>query len=77
MSKTFKQKVWHIIFDKDGRLNLKGPRKLRWSYINQIRRHNFDRDIDRAELANRRDMAHLKDMRQQIKDIQDKDNEDI
>lgn len=49
MSKTFKQKVRHIFYDKDGNLNLRVPFKLRWSYINKIRRHNFDRDLDRAE----------------------------
>ena len=51
MSKTLKQKVRHIFYDKDGNLNLRVPFKLRWSYINKIRRHNFDRDLDRAELA--------------------------
>lgn len=48
MSKTFKQKVRHIFYDKDGNLNLRVPIKLRWSYINKIRRHNFDYDEDRA-----------------------------
>ncbi len=29
MSKTFKQKVRHIFYDKDGKLNLRVPFKLR------------------------------------------------
>lgn len=50
-------------------MNLKVPRKLRWSYFNKLRRHNFDRDLERAELADKRDKASLKEMRQQINDI--------
>ena len=55
MSKTLKQKVHHILYDEDGNLNLRVPFKLRWSYINKICRNNFDRDIDRAELADKRE----------------------
>lgn len=43
MGKTLKQKIHHILYDKDGNLNLKIPLKLRWSYINKIRRHNYGR----------------------------------
>lgn len=69
MSKTLKQKVYHILFNKDGRMNLTVPRKLRWSYFNKLRRHNFDRDLERAELSDKRDKASLKEMRRQINDI--------
>lgn len=70
MSKTFKQKVRHIFYDKDGNLNLRIPFKLRWSYINKIRRNNFDRDIDRAELADKREKASKADMKRQINEIE-------
>lgn len=69
MSKTLKQKVYHILFNQDGRMNLTVPRKLRWSYFNKLRRHNFDRDLERAELTDKRDKASLKEMQQQINDI--------
>ncbi len=69
MSKTMKQKVRHIFYGKDGNFNLRIPFKLRWSYINQLRRHNYDRDIDRAELAERRDKANKTDMKRQIEDM--------
>ncbi len=57
MSKAFKHKVRHIFYDEDSNLNLRIPFKLRRSYINKIRRNNFDRDIDRAELADKREKA--------------------
>lgn len=69
MSKTLKQKVWHILFNKDGVLNLKVPRKLRWSYFNKIRRVNFDRDEERIRLAQLRDKISKADMKQQIKEL--------
>ena len=69
MGKTLKQKVYHILFNKDGKMNLKVPRKLRWSYFNKLRRHNFDRDLERAELADKRDKASLKEMRQDRKSV--------
>ncbi len=69
MSKTFKQKVRHIFYDTDGKLNLRVPFKLRWSYINKLRRHNYDRHIDRAELAEKRDKANKTDMKRQIEDM--------
>lgn len=69
MSKTFKQKVRHIFYDEDGNLNLRVPFKLRWSYINKIRRHNFERDLDRAELADKREKASNADMKRQIKEL--------
>lgn len=69
MNKTFKQKVRHIFSDKDGNLNLRIPFKLRWSYINKIRRHNFDRNLDRAELADKREKASNADMKRQIEEI--------
>lgn len=69
MSKTFKHKVHHIYYDKDGNLNIKLPLKLRWSYINKIRRHNLDYDLDRAELARKRNKANLKEMKRQIKQL--------
>lgn len=56
--------------DKDGNLNLRVPFKLRWSYINKIRRHNFDRDLDRAELAGKREKASKADMERQINEIE-------
>lgn len=70
MSKTLKQKVRHIFYDKDDNLNLRVPFKLRWSYINKIRRHNFDRDLDRAELAGKREKASKADMERQINEIE-------
>mgnify|MGYP001109262298 CR=1 FL=1 len=69
MSKTLKQKVRHILYDKDGNLNLRVPFKLRWSYINKIRRHNLDRDLDRTELAGKRDKSSKADMKRQIENI--------
>ena len=66
MSKTLKQKVRHIFYDKDGNLNLRVPFKLRWSYINKIRRH----DLDRAELAGKREKASKADMERQINEIE-------
>lgn len=69
MGKTFKHKVRHIFYDKDGNLNLRVPFKLRWSYINKIRRHNLERDIDRAELVSKRDKASKADMKRQINEI--------
>lgn len=70
MSKTLKQKVRHIFYDKDGNINLRVPFKLRWSYINKIRRHNFDRDLDRAELTCKREKASKVDMEHQINEIE-------
>lgn len=70
MSKTLKQKVRHIFYDKDGNLNLRVPFKLRWSYINKIRRHNLERDLDRAELAGKREKAGKADMERQINEIE-------
>lgn len=70
MSKTLKQKVCHIIFKKDGSINLKVPYNLRWSYFNKLRRINFDRDLGRAELAEKRSKANLKEMRNQLNEIQ-------
>lgn len=69
MSKTFKQKVRHIFYDKDGNLNLRVPFKLRWSYINKIRRHNLERGLDRAELAGKREKASKTDMNRQINEL--------
>lgn len=69
MSKTLKQKIRHILYDEDGKLNLKVPLKLRWSYINKIRRHNYDRDLDRAGLADRREQARNADMNNQINEL--------
>lgn len=69
MSKTFKQKVRHIFYDKDGNLNLRVPIKLRWSYINKIRRHNFDYDEDRAQWVDTKDRASKADMKNQIKEL--------
>lgn len=69
MSKTFKQKVRHIFYDKDGNLNLRVPIKLRWSYINKIRRHNFDYDEDRAQWVDAKYRASKADMRSQIKEL--------
>lgn len=70
MSKTVKQKVYHILYDEDGNLNLRVPFKLRWSYINKIRRHNLERDLDRAELAGKREKAGKADMKRQINEIE-------
>lgn len=69
MSKTFKQKVRHIFYDKDGNLNLRVPIKLRWSYINKIRRHNFDYDEDRTQWVDTKDRASKADMKNQIKEL--------
>lgn len=69
MSKTFKQKVRHIFYDKDGNLNLRVPIKLRWSYINKIRRHNFDYDEDRTQWVDTKDRASKVDMKNQIKEL--------
>lgn len=69
MSKTFKQKVRHIFYDKDGNLNLRVPIKLRWSYINKIRRHNFDYDEDRAQWVDTKDRTSKADMKNQIKEL--------
>lgn len=70
MSKTLKHKVRHIFYGKDGKLNLRVSFKLRWSYINKIRRNNFDRDIDRAELADKREKVSKADMKRQINEIE-------
>lgn len=70
MSKTFKHKVRHIFYDKAGNINLRVPFKLRWSYINKIRRHNLERDLDRAELADKQEKASKADMKRQLKDIE-------
>lgn len=69
MSKTFKQKVRHIFYDKDGNLNLRVPIKLRWSYINKIRRHNFDYVEDRAQWVDTKDRTSKADMKNQIKEL--------
>lgn len=69
MSKTLKQKVRHIFYNKDGKLNLCIPFKIRWSHINHIRRRNYDRDEDRALLAKRRDKISKADMKRQIKEL--------
>lgn len=69
MSKTFKQKVRHIFYDKDGKVNLHVPFKLRWSYINKIWRHNYDRAEDHIELANMREKASKADMKHQLKEL--------
>lgn len=75
MNKTLKQKVYHILFNKDGKMNLKVPQKLRWSYFNKLRRNNFDRDLERAELAEKRSKANLKEMRNQLNEIQSENHE--
>lgn len=69
MSKTFKHKVRHILYDEDGNLNLRVPFKLRWNYINKIRRHNLERGLDRAELAGKREKAGKVDMKRQINEL--------
>ncbi len=69
MSNTFKHKVRHIFYDENGKINLKVPFKLRWSYIRKVWRHNFDYDIDRALLVNRKDKINKADMKHQIKDL--------
>lgn len=69
MSKTFKQKVHHILYDEDGNLNLCVSFKLRWSYINKIRRHNLERDLDRAGLAGKREKVGKADMKHQLKEL--------
>ena len=69
MSRTFKHKVCHIFYNKHGKINLRVPSKLRWSYINKVRRHNYDRDIDRAKLTKYRDKANIIDMERQIKEL--------
>lgn len=69
MSKTLKQKVHHILYDEEGNLNLRVSFKLRWSYINKIRRHNLERDLDRAELAGKREKAGKADMKRQINEL--------
>lgn len=69
MSKTFKHKIRHIFYDKDGKVNLRVPFKLRWSYINKIWRHNYDRAEDRVELANMREKASKDDMKHQLKEL--------
>lgn len=69
MSKTFKQKVRHIFYDEDDQPNIQIPLKLRWSYINKIRRHNFDYALDRAELAGKREKASKADMKRQINEL--------
>lgn len=58
MSKTFKHKVRHIFYDKDGKVNLRVPFKLRWSYINKIWRHDYDRAVNMREKASKADMKH-------------------
>lgn len=70
MGNTLKHKVRHIFYDKDGKLNLRVPFKLRWSYINKIRRHNLERDLDRAELAGKREKAGKADIKRQINEIE-------
>lgn len=69
MSKTLKHKVRHIFYGKDGKLNLRVPFKLRWSYINKIRRHNLERAEDRALLTKRLDKINKADMKHQIKEL--------
>lgn len=69
MGNTLKHKVRHIFYDEDGNLNLRIPFKLRWSYINKIRRHNLERDLDRAELADKREKAGKADMKRQITEL--------
>lgn len=69
MSRTLKHKVRHIFYGQDGRPNLNVPFKLRCSYINKVWRHNLERDIDRAELANKRDKASKADMNRQINEL--------
>lgn len=69
MSKTLKHKVRHIFYGKDGKLNLRVPFKLRWSYINKIRRHNFDRAEDRVLLTKTLDKISKVDMKRQIKEL--------
>lgn len=70
MSKTLKQKIRHIFYTEDGKINLKVPLKLRWSYINKLRRHNFDYDLDRAELVEKRNKANKSDMKQQLENLE-------
>lgn len=69
MSRTFKQKVHHILYNKDGKPNLRIPLKQRWSYINKVRRNNYDRDEDRRLLLKHRDKISRTDMKQQIKEL--------
>ncbi len=69
MSKTLKQKVDHIFYKKDGTPNLRVPFKLRWSFINRLRRQNFDRAEERALLSLRRDKMSKADMKRQIKEL--------
>lgn len=68
MSKTLKHKIHHIFRDENGKINLRLPLKLRWSYINRIRRHNFDCDLERAKRADKRDRENEIEMGQQIED---------
>ncbi len=70
MGNTFKHKVRHIFYNNDGKPNLRVPFKVRWSYLNHIRRHNCDRGEDRALLAKHRDQIIKSDMTQQIKDYE-------
>lgn len=69
MSKTLKQKVRHIFYNKDGKLNLRIPFKLRWSYINHIRRRNREYGEFRAIRSNLRDKIGKADMKSQIKEL--------
>lgn len=69
MSKTLKHKVRHIFYGKDGKLNLRVPFKLRWSYINKICRHNLDWGEDRVLLTKRLDKISKADLKRQIKEL--------
>lgn len=69
MSNTHKHKVPHLFWTEDGNLNLNIPRKLRWSCINRWRRHNYDRDEERASRSRQKRAESERDMRQQINDI--------
>lgn len=66
MSNTFKHKIRHIFYDKNGTINLKISPQLRYRYINMIRRHNLDYDLDRAELTERRGKVTKNEMNRQV-----------
>lgn len=68
MSKTYKHKIPHVFhLEKQGLIKL--PLKLKWSYLNKINRHNFDHDIERAELSSKRDNESKIDMINQIDEL--------
>lgn len=71
MSKTFKHKLRHIIYRND-EINLRVPLKLRWSYINKIRRRILDYAIDRHEWVSKKDKESKIDMKNQFKAYESK-----